>query len=325
MTECNTGHQAEGRLPEAPPAATPGAPKARGFSRGFLSGVFMRAAACLVAAAALAFDLEWGGYDAFQRDDGGNVLADIDPYCRSLTAGEVELARGMFGDSVDYGRVKIFDRPYFLVTGSSCSGMAPNGNIYISSSHGHSADFSTAPAAKQAFFLHEMTHVWQHQNGRDVRREAVQAWAAANFDYSATYRYKLESHTDFAGLSLEQQADVTGDYFRLRAFLEAQDFEAQARGWDRESWTAEEWRGWACGHDLWHMGVTWTDQKAWEAGDWRGWYDGQAVRLAQYERVLAPALPDVMPFRKPGQQEPSHMIAGMPGVAVQVAAAAPSP
>ena len=44
--------------------------------------------------------------------------------------------------------------------------MAPMGNIYFHpDGGGWSEDFAKEPLGAQAFFIHEMTHVWQAQKG----------------------------------------------------------------------------------------------------------------------------------------------------------------
>ncbi len=44
--------------------------------------------------------------------------------------------------------------------------MAPLGHLHFHpESSVYCDDFSTAPIERQALFIHEMTHVWQHQKG----------------------------------------------------------------------------------------------------------------------------------------------------------------
>ena len=49
---------------------------------------------------------------------------------RPLTAGEVELARSMFGDAIDYGRVRIVRRKWWPFQPRGIV-MAPAGNIHF--------------------------------------------------------------------------------------------------------------------------------------------------------------------------------------------------
>ena len=82
---------------------------------------------------------------------------------RPLTPGEVELARSVFGDAVDYGRVRLVKGKWWPFQPRN-SAMAPMGNIYFHPEGGAwSDDFAQESLRRQSFFIHEMTHVWQAQ------------------------------------------------------------------------------------------------------------------------------------------------------------------
>ncbi len=82
---------------------------------------------------------------------------------RTLTAGEIRLARTMFGDAVEYSRVHMVRRKWWWFQPRGVV-MAPTGNIHFHpDSPLWSDDFSTAPVSLQGLFIHEMTHVWQAQ------------------------------------------------------------------------------------------------------------------------------------------------------------------
>ena len=49
---------------------------------------------------------------------------------RPLTSGEIELARSMFGDAIDYGRVKLARRKWWPFQPKGIV-MAPTGNIHF--------------------------------------------------------------------------------------------------------------------------------------------------------------------------------------------------
>src|SRR5436190_16561174 len=82
---------------------------------------------------------------------------------RSLTEGEVLLARSMFGDAIDYGRVRIVRGKWWPFQHRGIV-MAPTGNIHFHPDDPRLVeDFSTAPLDLQGLFIHELTHVWQTQ------------------------------------------------------------------------------------------------------------------------------------------------------------------
>lgn len=122
---------------------------------------------------------------------------------RHLTPGEVTLAQSVFGDAIDYPRVRIFRRKYFPLQPPKRT-MAPNGNIYFHPrSLAYREDFSVAEVYLQGLFIHEMTHVWQHQTGTNVRKAI----------FNRRYRYRLERGKPFRRYGLEQQCEIVRDYF----------------------------------------------------------------------------------------------------------------
>src|SRR5436190_15363779 len=82
---------------------------------------------------------------------------------RPLTAGEIELARSVFGDAIDYARVKLVRRKWWPFQPRDIV-MAPTGNIHFHPrSPLWSEDFSSERLSLQGLFIHELTHVWQSQ------------------------------------------------------------------------------------------------------------------------------------------------------------------
>lgn len=125
---------------------------------------------------------------------------------RALTAGEIALAREVFGDAIDYGRVRIFDRRYLPFQPKNCA-MTPNGSMYFHRSCWKD-DFSVAALADQHWFIHEMVHVWQHQLGYPVRlRGALRV--------GLDYHYRLHAGAALADFNMEAQGDLLADYFVL--------------------------------------------------------------------------------------------------------------
>lgn len=66
-------------------------------------------------------------------------------------------------------------------------------------------DFSLAGIDERAWFMREMTHVWQHQKGIKV----IRGWFKnRNYDYSP-----LEPGRAFTDYGIEQQGDIVKDYY----------------------------------------------------------------------------------------------------------------
>ena len=128
------------------------------------------------------------------------------PKGRPLTIGEIELARSVFGDALNYGRVRLIKGKWWPFQPRR-SAMAPMGNIYFHpDGGGWSEDFSTESVRRQAFFIHEMTHVWQAQaKGRfylPLMRHPF-----------CRYSYEFKPGKPFHRYGLEQQAEIVTHRF----------------------------------------------------------------------------------------------------------------
>jgi hypothetical protein len=121
---------------------------------------------------------------------------------RRLTAGERTLGEEMFGAGLDPGRVRILALPVWrraFVAGPS---------LMLWPAAEAPADFAAEPLGLQATFVHELTHVWQAQNG--VRLALAKLRAG---DSAAAYAYDLAGGGEFAALNIEQQAMVVQHAF----------------------------------------------------------------------------------------------------------------
>lgn len=175
---------------------------------------------CVFASAA---HLEWVGYKYFDRENGKNPLCVVDPGCRHLTADEIMLAEKYFGQRINYKSVKIFDRPFLSIFGHNYNAVTPNGNIYMSDPAERRTNFvSQYDGYGQRIYMHEMTHVAQHQKGMNVPKMALRELVRHAFDYRASYHYSLASNVVYGEMNLEQQAEMMEDYSSLRSEFEKQ-------------------------------------------------------------------------------------------------------
>lgn len=122
---------------------------------------------------------------------------------RPLTSSEKALARSVFGDSIALDDVYLKSAWWVLKNYA----VSPNGNIYF-----HPADwitdFGSASLQKQSWLIHELTHVWQLQQGLKVVRGAL---------LNRRYDYVLILGKSFFDYGIEQQARMVQDYFVRRA------------------------------------------------------------------------------------------------------------
>lgn len=133
---------------------------------------------------------------------------------RPMTPGEIDMARMLFRDAVDYDRVRIYGRGFFWFLQHPHMAMAPNGNIYFPPKQ-YRRDFSSAAHKDQHWFMHEMVHVWQHQLGYPVMlRGAIRLFL--RYDYELSVSKRLHDY------DMEAQGELLADYFSLR-FLRSPD------------------------------------------------------------------------------------------------------
>jgi hypothetical protein len=128
---------------------------------------------------------------------------------RNLTHGEIKLAQTVYQSVIKYEQVKIFNEKWAFFQPDNRA-MAPNGNIYYSKvDPAYRKDFSVAGVHidAKATFIHELAHVWQHQNGVNV---------IARGTFERDYNYlPLDEDTDFYNFNIEQQGQIIRDYFYL--------------------------------------------------------------------------------------------------------------
>jgi hypothetical protein len=125
---------------------------------------------------------------------------------RPLTTGEIDLARSIFGDAIDYVHVRMVRRKWWPFQPRGIV-MAPTGNIHFHpDSPLWSEDFSKERLSLQGLFIHEMTHVWQAQ----TRGRLYLVLMRHPF---CRYEYQLREGRPFDRYGLEQQAELVRHRF----------------------------------------------------------------------------------------------------------------
>lgn len=128
---------------------------------------------------------------------------------RSLTKGEIALARTVFGDAIDYSLVTIRRRKWFPFQPRRVT-MAPRGHLHFHPRSDHYCDdFSREGLIRQGLLIHELVHVWQTQTrGNWYLVTHRMPWA--RYDYSLKPGWQLEQY------GIEQQAEIVKHAFWLR-------------------------------------------------------------------------------------------------------------
>lgn len=129
---------------------------------------------------------------------------------RYLSEGEKKLAYSVFGEALQLEQIRIVAHRWVLKNYA----ISPNGHIYFNI-YNWCEDFSKASLAKQSWLIHELTHVWQVQQGMQVVLRAL---------LNRKYSYILKEGKTFFKYGIEQQASMVQDYFLKRA--QGQDCQA---------------------------------------------------------------------------------------------------
>ena len=130
---------------------------------------------------------------------------------RRLTPGEIAMARSVFGDCIDYDAPKVYDAEYYAGQENGQI-ITPDGNMWVpKGNRAYRDDYSEGTAANKSHFIHEMTHILQHQHGRRVGYSRVGEVVLGGPDYD----YRLEPGKRFEDYGIEQQAAIVEDYHRM--------------------------------------------------------------------------------------------------------------
>lgn len=127
---------------------------------------------------------------------------------RPPTAGELDIITSVFGPTLDPDRLT-FRRGKWWFLQPPRIVMAPDGNVWFHPrNQAWRDDFSMASLPLRAFVVHELVHVWQHQQGINL------VLARKPF---APYRYlPLKPGRPFSGYGIEQQAEIVRHAYVLR-------------------------------------------------------------------------------------------------------------
>ena len=128
-----------------------------------------------------------------------------------LTLDEIALAQTVFGDSIDYAKVRIIHNKLLEYPTIS-------NHIYVP------FNFTIKDRIMAHRFIHEMAHVWQYHHGGTSYISislwsqfisSVQHHGAGIYSREFAYGYTLESRSSFFDFTPEQQAQIVQNYFLM--------------------------------------------------------------------------------------------------------------
>jgi hypothetical protein len=126
---------------------------------------------------------------------------------RPLTEGERSLAGAMFASAIDFDRVRVHAAKWWPFQPRRVA-MSPDGHLWFHPEGGlFKDDYSACDLSDQGLFIHEMTHVWQHQRGVYL--------PLARHPF-CRYHYAIRPGWELKRYGLEQQAEIVRHAFLLR-------------------------------------------------------------------------------------------------------------
>lgn len=128
---------------------------------------------------------------------------------RPLTPGETGLAREAFGDALRCDNIRVLAAPWPF-NRAFVPGRWFGRDWIVWPRRSLPPDIAVAPLKLQAVLVHELTHVWQAQQGVNLLTGKIRAG-----DRPASYAYPTGMDCDWGRLNIEQQAMVVEHRFRL--------------------------------------------------------------------------------------------------------------
>lgn len=125
---------------------------------------------------------------------------------RALTEGEMDLAAEAFGNALRPDTVRLIVWPFRR---AFVAGRWFGRDWIVWPRRAMHEDFATAPMRTQGVLIHELTHVWQAQQGVNLLLAKLKAG-----DRRDSYAYPATSDCQWNALNIEQQAMVMEHRFR---------------------------------------------------------------------------------------------------------------
>jgi len=143
---------------------------------------------------------------------------------RPLTAGEMKLGRSVFGEEIDWQRVRVLQAPSL-----GFGAMVPLGKTIVFSRWRAARDFAEAPLDERGWLVHELMHVWQAKHGVFLAGAKLGALGKLAYTYTPKPNAMLRQY------NIERQAEIARHLFLARAGSAA---EMPPHDWLEEVWAS---------------------------------------------------------------------------------------
>jgi hypothetical protein len=141
---------------------------------------------------------------------------------RRLSDAEITLGRGVFGEEIEWPRVRVVQAPSL-----GFGAMVPLGRTIVFSRWRAARDFSEAPLDEQGWLVHELMHVWQAKHGIFLAGAKLGALGKLAYTYVPKPNAKLKHY------NIERQAEIARHLFLARAGSESA---IPPRDWLEDIW-----------------------------------------------------------------------------------------
>ncbi|EAQ5908393.1 hypothetical protein [Salmonella enterica] len=127
---------------------------------------------------------------------------------RLTTPGEITMVKGIVKDAVDPTRVLIHHNDWFPSDSQDeNTAVTPDGEMYWPKNIFKEDFLAASDTDGKRWFMHKMTHVWQHQMGMNAIVNGI-------FSEYVT-KYALVDYRLLSDYRMESQADTIADYYNL--------------------------------------------------------------------------------------------------------------
>lgn len=134
---------------------------------------------------------------------------------RGLDETERKEAFQVFGNSLDYNKVRVAEDPIMSVGRYA---LTPGNTIYLPPRTTKDKDSPERRWWYYPLLIHEMTHAWQSQHGVSTMRKvltALRGHSAYNYDGPEGLKKAATQGVHFVDFNTEQQASICADYISI--------------------------------------------------------------------------------------------------------------